>query len=115
MGGEVQVNRADEIIGTYEVLFFSLCEISEVDEAKLSVGDQRAKRAGILCGVHWRLRFACTKWIGLTGSFHRRSNMFAISGEHRHVDALDRNVITRLYNPMFRLGRNISVGGVQLA
>src|SRR5215472_498750 len=64
VGGEVEVNRSNQVIRTDQLALFSFCEVAKVDEAEFPVSNQYSKRARVFAGVGFRLRLRSADGIG---------------------------------------------------
>src|SRR5215469_18152963 len=113
--GEVEINRANQIVRTCQLPLFSLGEVAEINEPEFPVGNQYSKRACVFRDVGLCLRLGSTDGIGLVRARKRISNVFPCGGECLYGDAFQWQPVSRLNHPMLALANCLLVVGIELS
>src|SRR5215475_5778215 len=112
---EIEVNRSNQVLRTYELPLSSSCEVAEVNESEFSVGNQYSKRARVFGDIGFCFGLGSADGIGLVRARKRISNVFPCGGEYLHGDALDWQPVSRLHHQMLSLANYLFVVGIELS
>ena len=115
VGGEIKVNRSNQVLRTYQLPLFSFCEVAEVDEPEFAVGNQYSKRARVFCDVGFRFRLGSTDRVELVRARKRISNVLPCGSECFHGHTFEWQPVSRLQHQMLALANCFLVVGIELS
>src|SRR5512142_2217111 len=112
MRGEVNVHLPKKIPGARECEFLLLCQIAEIEEAELAVGEQEAERLRVFTGIIRRSGFRSARRILLSRAGQGGLDRLARRGDHCKRSGSERHAISEFEHAMSMAGPQLLVCGV---